>query len=871
MRSTQPQLNLTHILQQAVVFHRAGKLVEADRLYSQVLRADPDRADAQLLLGTVRFQQGRDAEAMQLIGASLETDPDNPFALSNYGNVLLKLGRYEEALARYQQALAIKPDHVESLNNLGMTLKQLARYPEALASYDKALALNPNFVEALFNRGNTLRQLRRYDEALACYDRLLAMRPRYAEALNNRGLALKELGRREEALASYDKAFSIHPGFVEALNNRGIVLEELDRLEDAIASYERALAVRPDFPDALNNLGYALYRLGRYTEALGRYERALALDPSHADALSNRGSALDLLGRDEEALASFEQAIAARLDHVQALNNRGVALRGLRRLDEALASFEQVLAINPGYVDALKNRGKVLQEIRRYKEAVASYDQALALRPDDADAFSDRGSVLEEMRRDEEALASFEEALRLRPDHPYAFGGLAHCALAICDWARTAKIDVELAERVNERKSIIRPLTLLGYRDDPRLQWRCARNYVEGAIATPKNSLATRRARQRERIRLAYLSADFREHATAYLIAELIELHDRSRFDVVAVSFGADDRSPMRQRLLQAFDQFHDIGAMTDHQAAQLLVELEIDIAIDLKGYTQDARPGILAHGAAPVQVSYLGYPGTLAADFIDYVIADPIVLPLDQQPHYTEKIVHLPDSYQVNDRNREIAAGAMTRSEAGLPQHGFVFCCFNNNYKITAPVFEIWMRLLTQVEGSVLWLFHANAAAARNLRTEAQARGIDADRLVFADRLPHAEHLARHRLADLFLDTLPYNAHTTASDALWAGLPVLTCCGHAFAGRVAASLLHAIGLPELVTHSLEEYESLAFRLATDPAALGDVRGKLNQSRSSAPLFDGDRFRRHIEQAYARMWELHRSGEAPRSFPIQSR
>jgi protein O-GlcNAc transferase len=869
MHSQQSKSSPAQILQQGVVFHRAGKLAEAERLYSEVLRTDPDRADAQFLLGTVRFQQGRDAEALRLIGASLQMDPRNPFALSNYGNVLLKLKRYDEAVARYEQALAIKPDHVEALNNLGMTLKELKRYPAALASYDRALAIRPNFLEALFNRGNALQELRRHAEALACYDKVLALRPGYAQAHNNAGLALKELGRRERALASYDKALSIHPDFAEALNNRGIVLEELGRYDDAIASYQRALQIRPDFPEALNNLGYALYRSGRCREALARYEQALALDPRHADALNNRGTALEMLGRRAEALASFEQALAIRPDHVPALNNRGNVLHWLERLGEAVASFEQALAIDTGCVDALKNRGKVLQELGRYPEALASYDRALAVRPDDADAFNDRGSVLQEMRRDEEALASFERALSLRPDHPYAFGGLAHSALAICDWTRTAKVDAALPARINERKSLVRPLTLLAYRDDPLLQWRCARDYVESILEISTDAPLLASARHGDRIRVAYLSADFREHATAHLIAELIELHDRSRFEVVGASFGADDRSAMRDRLVEGFDQFHDVRSMTDREAARLLAELQVDIAVDLKGYTQDSRPGILAHRPAPVQVSYLGYPGTLAADFIDYVIADPIVLPLEQQPNYTENIVHLPDSYQVNDRKREIAAGTPTRADAELPQDGFVFCCFNNNHKITAPVFEVWMRLLARLDGSVLWLFRDNAAAERNLRKEAQARGIDPGRLVFADRLPHPDHLARYRIADLFLDTLPYNAHTTASDALWAGLPVLTCCGRSFAGRVAASLLHAVGLPELVTHGLEEYETLASRLASEPAALGQLRDRLARNRFEAPLFDAGRFRRHLERAYVRMWELQRRGEAPRSFAIE--
>ena len=372
-----------------------------------------------------------------------------------------------------------------------------------------------------------------------------------------------------------------------------------------------------------------------------------------------------------------------------------------------------------------------------------------------------------------------------------------------------------------------------------------------------------------DRIRIAYLSTDFHAHATAYLIAGLIESHDRSRFNVIGVSLDRDDHSDMRVRLVGAFDQFHDVRSKSDLEVAKLLNALGIDIAVDLRSYSQDPRPGILAHRPAPIQVGYLAHPGTMGAKFVDYLIADAIVLPFDQQPFYTERIVHLPECYQVNDSRRRIDERTPTRQEAGLPERGFVFCCFDNDYKIHAPVFDVWMRLLGAVEGSMLWLLRDNAVAERNLRTQAAARSIDPDRLVFAERKPAEEHLARHRLADLFLDTLPLNAHTTASDALWAGLPVLTCRGRAFGGRVAASLLHAVGLSELVTDNLQAYEALALRLATDATLLGGLRERLRQNRLSYPLFDTDRFRRHIEAAYTTMWELWQRGERPRSFRVE--
>jgi protein O-GlcNAc transferase len=417
-------------------------------------------------------------------------------------------------------------------------------------------------------------------------------------------------------------------------------------------------------------------------------------------------------------------------------------------------------------------------------------------------------------------------------------------------------------------KSIVTPFTLVGYCDDPALHLQCSKNLIADRIRIRPVPLWNGTGYQHERIKVAYLSADFREHATAYLLAELIELHDRERFEVIGVSFGADDGSDIRRRMADSFDTFHDVREWADRDIAAKLRELEVDIAVDLKGHTQDSRPEVLAHRPAPIQVGYLGYPGTIGADFLDYVLADETVAPFDHALFYSEKIVQLPDCYQVNDRRRAIAATTPTRQEAGLPESGFVFCCFNNNYKITQPVFEAWMRLLAKVPGSVLWLLRDNPGAERNLRDEAEKRGVDPARLVFAGRAKLEDHLARHRLADLFLDTLPYNAHTTASDALWTGLPVVTCQGNAFAGRVAASLLKAIGLPELVTHNLGDYEALALRLATDAAMLQRVRETLAGNRLSHPLFDTDRFRRGIEAAYTRMWQTWQRGEAAQAFRV---
>jgi protein O-GlcNAc transferase len=561
--------------------------------------------------------------------------------------------------------------------------------------------------------------------------------------------------------------------------------------------------------------------------------------------------------------------LALKPDHADAWYNRGVALQELKRLDEALASYDRALALKPAYVEALNNSGNALRELKRLDEALASYDKALALKPDHADAWYNRGVVLKELKRLDEALASYDRALAAKADHPRAFDGAADCAIKLCDWDRRAQFAADLDAHVFDEKSIISPFVLLGYSDDSRLKLQCAKKYIEDAVPVLPRPFWTGETWRNDKLRVAYLSADFHRHAIAYLTAGLFERHDRSGFEIVGVSYGVDDKSEIRERIVSAFDRFYDVRRKSDEEVAKLLHELRVDIAVDLQGYTQDSRPRVLAYRPAPIRANYLGFPGTMGAEFVDYIIADKTVAPFEQQAFYAEKIVHLPDCYQVNDSKRTIAERTPARQEAGLPEKGFVFCCFNNNWKITPDIFSVWMRLLHAIEGSVLWLLRDNKNAEENLRKRAQARGVDPSRLVFAGLLPLDEHLARHRLADLFLDTLPYNAHTTASDALWTGLPLVTRMGESFAARVAASLLNAIGLPELVTYSIEDYEALALRLAKDSSLLEGYRNRLAANRLVHPLFDTDHSRRHIEAAYMTMWETWQRGEAPKSFSVE--
>jgi protein O-GlcNAc transferase len=742
------------------------------------------------------------------------------------------------------------------------------RFREAEQLYQKLLMEDDCHFGALCRLGVLRLQQRQFQQAEHLFRRAVRVDKRSADAHQYLGFALTGLERLDDAVRSYEKAIVLRPGFAEAHNNLGYALQVLGRLDEAMSQYEKAIAIRLDYHEARNNLGNALHLLNRSEEAIACYAKALEIKPDYAEAHWNLGTALRAIGRLEEAIPCYEKAIAIRPDYHEAYNSLGNTLWKLGRPEEALAHYEKAITVHPNYLEAHINRGDVLAALRREEAAIAAYDTALTLRPNDAHALSKRGDVLAALKRHTEALACFEAALAADPRNNLAFDGLARCAKMICDWGRTETVLQRLKTSVVTGQ-FIHPFNVLRYSSDAALQLASAKRFVEQEVPIRPRQLWRGDIWRNHRIKIAYVATGFNNHATAFLIAELIEIHDRSRFEVLGMSLGRDDQSEIRARLIRAFDEFYDVRQKSDREVAEQLNGLQVDIAVDCSGFILNARPGIFAFRPAPVQVNYLAYPGTLGATFYDYIIADPTVLPFDQQPFYGEKIVHLPDCYQVNDSKRPVAARTPTREEAELPREGFVFCCFNQCDKITPAMFTIWMRLLTQVEGSVLWLFGDPPMTENNLRREAAARGVDPSRLIFARYLPLEQHLARLRLANLFLDTLPYNAHTTASDALWVGLPVVTCCGRTFAGRVAASLLRAIGMPDLVTDNLEAYERLALRIACEPSFLQELRDRLRRNRLSHPLFNTDRYRRHIETAYLQMWERWQRKEAPISFAVE--
>ena len=588
------------------------------------------------------------------------------------------------------------------------------------------------------------------------------------------------------------------------------------------------------------------HRAGRTREAENAYRQVLRAEAGNVTALHMLGFLKAQQGRYDEAITLLHKAVRANAADLAILSHYAGALMAAQRFDEALAAYERLLAREPKSFDALYNRGVILSQRNAFAEALESLDQAALLQPGMAAVHYNRGVVLTGRNRHAEAMAAYNQALALDPSYTPALANRFLTGLTLCDWDWVAQIRPERAVTTAS------PLVFLGLSSDKALQRDCAAGVVRSAVPKSLPPLWRGESYRHDRIRLAYVSSDLREHAVAFQLASIVERHDRTRFQVIGISTGPSDDSAIRQRLEEAFDRFHDFAALNSETIAQRLREMEIDIAIDLGGHTGLSRLALFAHRFAPVQVEWLGYPGTTGADFIDYLIADAVVAPHEDQRFFSEKLIHLPHTYFPTDPDRAIAA-TPARAEIGLPDNGFVFCSTNNSWKITRPVFAVWMRLLDQVTGSVLLLKAAPADIRANLAKEAASHGIAPERLVWADDVPLAEHLARYRAADLFLDTTPYNAHATAADALWAGLPVLTMRGEAFAGRVATSLLHAVDMPELVTESLAEYEAQAFALARDPARLSALKEKLARNIATTPLFDADLFTKDLEAAYLAM------------------
>lgn len=795
--------HLTSILERGLHYHQQGDLELAEKNYRDILDVMPENANALHLLGVLLNQMQDNLAAIDLISRAIQIVPDQPIFHNNLGNAYRDSGRYEQAIACYRKALQIKPDLVETYINMGIAYYKLADLERAVSAYQKAIELKPNSAEAYYNLGNTFKEQRLFDEAVSCYRQATSLNPMLVEAFYNQANILEKQDRFEEAIVCLKHCIQFKPDWAEAHSNLGNLSKQLGFIDDAIFYCQKAIQLKPELDEAHINLGNAFKDQGSFGNAMDCYHNALRINSANAEAYFNLG------------------VTCAEADHMA--------------------------------------------------EATGYFQKATQLKPQFAEAHNYMGVVLAEQGRRDEAIDFFQKAIQINPDYTEAYFYLIHQLQHTCDWRLLSrfseKLELLISRAKDKGRSIIEPPFICMARcSDSAMNLAAAKAWSRKIVkpllnATVPFALETRRQNKRK-LTVGYLSGDFHDHATAHLMLSLFGRHDREKFKINCYSYGPDDHSSYRKQILNQSDQFIDIRKKSHINAARQIYGDRVDILVDLKGHTRGARLGILASRPAPIQAHYLGYPGTTGANFIDYLITDRIVTPEDHAAYYSEKLVYLPHCYQVNDDQQEIADRDWTRKAMGLPDRGFVFSSFNLPYKIDPVMFDSWMRILRQVPDSVLWLFDDNPNARRNLRREAANRGVEPDRLVFAQKIEKAEHLSRLQWADLALDTRIVTGHTTTSDSLWAGVPVITIQGSHFASRVSSSLLCAVGLPELVTDCMEEYEKLAVELAAHSSRLNDLRHKLNINRLKKPLFDTARFVRNLELAYSEMWRIFLEGRA---------
>jgi predicted O-linked N-acetylglucosamine transferase (SPINDLY family) len=790
-----------------------------------------------LLKANSHFKKSEFEEARKLYQVILEKYPHNKRAQQGLANLQNKKQSYTTEVLP-QSAI----DQLIKLYNQGQFVEVVEQAQAITVKY-------PGSYLVWNILGAASKAMGRVHVATEAFKKVTELNPTYGTGFNNLGVMLEHQGKLDEAIHAYTKALGIEPENAEVYFNIGNALKEQGKLDEAIDSYAKALAIKPENAEVYFNIGNALKEQDKLDEAIEVYEKAISLKPDHALAHNNMGNALKEQGKLDEAIEAYTNALSIKPDHVDAHNNMGNALRKQGKLDKAIGAYTKALSIKPDHADAYNNMGNALEGQGKLDEAIEAYTDALSIKPEQSMAYYNIGDALLRQSKLDEAIDAFEKALSIEPNHAIARSKRLHCLALVCDWS---SLDIEQPrfEELGIVEDSVQPFTMIPLEDAPERHRLRSELY---AIETYPNRALTLPAMPRgksTRLRIGYFSADFTEHPVGYLIAKVLELHNRDKFEIFGYCLNGNSQTELRQRLINSFDYFADLNGLSDKDAALMARQDRLDIAIDLTGYTSGNRSGIFAYRAAPIQINYLGFPGTSGADYMDYIIADHFLIPDESQHFYTEKPIYLPHTYMPTDNTRKFSTNSIDRGSLGLPENAFIICCFNNNYKITSSEFNIWMRVLNKVENSILWIRSSNYWSEENIKKEADKRGIDPNRIVFAGMVPMDEHLTRQRFADLFVDTFNYNAHTTATEALWAGLPVVTKSGQGFAARVAGSLLNAVGLPELITDSENEYEALILNLATDKERLSRIKKKLAVNRLSEPLFDTEKYTIHLEAGY---------------------
>ena len=836
------------LVHQAIKFHLKGDIKEAEKYYKYFLNQGYKDHRVFSNYGTILKNNGRLKEAELHTRKAIELEPNYANAYSNLGMILKGLGKLKDAEKSVRKAIKINPKFANAYFNLGIIQKELGKSKEAEFSTLRAIELKPKFPEAYSSLGTIFIDLGKLQEAELSTRKAIELKPDYADAYCNLGQILKDLGKLKEAEIKQRKAIELKPDFAIAHSNLGTILKNLGRLKEAEISQRKAVNLQPNLAHTHYNLANTLKELGKLQEAELSTRKAIEIKPNFPEAYSNLGTIFIDLGKLQEAEIYTKKAIELKPNYAIAYSNLGCILNDLGDLQEAELSFRKAIELKPDFADSYSNLGSILLAYGKLKEAESSARKAIELKPNFPDAYSNLGYIFRDLGKYDDAICSFKKAIKLNDSLSSVKAALVGSRRDICDW-NDQETENTWIETLGIKGESVIPFNFLFFEDNPLNHLKRSQKLYKEKFTQRINPIDSFK---NKKIHVGYFSSDFKEHATMYLIASILELHDKSKFKIYLYSFTSEE-DKYTERAKNSGCIFRDIKKLSTIETVELARNDRLDIAIDLKGYTQHCRMNIFSNRVAPIQINYLGYPGSLGAETIDYIIADNIIIPKENEKFYSEKIIRMPNCYQCNDDKKIISQERISRKDFKLPEKGFVFTCFNANRKISTKEFNIWMRLLIEIEGSVLWLYKSNKWAVKNLCLEAEKRNVNSNRLIFANKLPLDQHLARHVLGDLGLDTFNYNGHTTTSDALWAGLPVLTKIGSNFAARVSASLLTSAGMTELITYNEKEYEEKALYIARNQNELIKLKSKLAKSKKTSTLFNSKLYTKDLENKFKKL------------------
>lgn len=903
--------------------YKAGNYEQALEHSNAVYERNPRRTDNLLLSGAIYYQLQKFDASVAKNEEALRIDPNFAECYGNMANALKEKGSIDVSIRYYLYAIELRPNFADAWSNLASAYMRKGRLAEAAQCCRQALALNPRLVDAHSNLGNLMKAQGLVQEAYNCYAEAISLQPTFAIAWSNLGGLFMEAGDLSMALQYYKEAVRLKPTFADAYLNLGSVYKALGMPQDAILCYQRALQSRPNYAMAFGNLASIYYEQGKLDLAIQHYRRAIACDSGFLEAYNNLGNALKDAGRVEEAMQCYRQCLHLQPNHPQALTNLGniymegnlmsaaaqyyqatlTVTTGLSapfnnlamiykqqgNYTDAISCYNEVLRIDPLAADGLVNRGNTYKEISRVNEAIQDYLHAIAIRPTMAEAHANLASAYKDSGHVEAAIKSYKQALALRPDFPEATCNLLHTLQCVCEWDHRDKMfaEVEGILRRQIKMSLIpsvQPFHAIAYPLDPILALEISRKYaahcsmIAARYSLPPfnhpSAVPIKGGGRSSRLRVGYVSSDFGNHPLSHLMGSVFGMHNRENVEVFCYALSPNDGTEWRLRIQSEAEHFVDVSSMPSDMVARMINDDQIQILVNLNGYTKGARNEIFAMQPAPIQVSYMGFPGTTGASYIQYLVTDEFVSPTRCSHIYSEKLVHLPHCYFVNDykqKNRDVLDPSCQprRSDYGLAEDKFIFACFNQLYKMDPEIFSTWCSILRRVPNSALWLLRFPAAGEMRLRTYAALQGVQPDQIIFTDVAMKSEHIRRSSLADLFLDTPLCNAHTTGTDVLWAGLPMVTHPLDKMATRVAGSLCLATGVgEEMIANSMKEYEEKAVSLALNRSKLQDLTDRLKAARLTCPLFDTARWVRNLERSYFKMWNLYCSGQHPQPFKV---